>query len=120
MRAEVLAHKLEARGQANPEQAWNLTRWPNRLSESGPHRLFVACEGIWRGYFRLSSEALYSPDDPHRPFTLLFDTRSWTRIPPVQVKRFRGFTYRVPKLLPDGSAIPTSEKLTGSRSDQHS
>lgn len=116
MRAEVLAHKLEARAEANPEQAWNLARWPSRLSEPGPHRLFVASRGIWQGYFRLSSEALYCPDDPRTPFTLLFDTRSWTRIPPVPVKRFRGFTYQVPELRTNGTVIPS--RVTSPRSGQ--
>lgn len=96
MRAEVLAHKLEAREEQNPEQAWNLSRWPTRLSAEGEHRLFVAAEGAWRGYFTLSPEALYSPNDVSAVYTLLFDTRSWTPIRPVSVKHFRGFTYKVP------------------------
>jgi hypothetical protein len=98
MRPDVLEHKLEARHEQNPEEAWNLARWPNRLSEPGDHRLFVAAGGAWRGYFTLSPDALYNPDDPRAPFTLLFDTRTWTPIPSVPVKQFRGFTYKVPPL----------------------
>lgn len=98
MAAEVLSHKLEGQADANPEQTWNLTRWPSRLSEPGPHRLFVASAGAWRGYFALASEALFNPGDPSAPFTLLFDARSWHSIPPVPVPRFRGFTYTVPVL----------------------
>ena len=103
MSAEVLEHKLEARCAGNPEQAWNLSRWPTRLSSEGEHRLFVAVSGAWRGYFTLSPEALYSPNDPSVPYTLLFDTRSWTPMLPAPVKRFRGFTYNVPTPIPDGA-----------------
>jgi hypothetical protein len=63
MRAEVLEDKLKARSAVNPEQAWNLSRWPTRLSAEGQHRLFVAARGAWRGYFTLSPDALYSPND---------------------------------------------------------
>lgn len=103
MRAEVLEHKLEARAERNPEQAWNLSRWPAQLSAEGEHRLFVAVKGAWRGYFILSPEALYSPNDTSA-FTLLFDTRSWTPIEPVPVKCFRGFTYKVPRPIPEDTA----------------
>ncbi len=96
MQAEVLEHKLQAQNEVNREQAWNLSRWPSRLSEEKEHRLFVAVNGVWRGYFRLSRDALYHPDDMRTPFTLLFDTRTWALIDPVHVKRFRGFTYNVP------------------------
>src|SRR5262249_54606204 len=30
-------------------------------------------------------------------YTLLFDTRTWTEIEPLPVRRFRGFSYDVPK-----------------------
>jgi hypothetical protein len=97
MSGPVLEHKLEAASEKNPEQTWNMGRWPNGLSEKGPHRLFVASEGIWRGYyFKLSGEALYNPEDERAPYALLFDTRTWTEVPPTDVKRFRGFTYNVP------------------------
>lgn len=104
MAAEVLAHKLEARHQRNREQVWNLSRWPKRLSGEGEHRLFVASQGAWRGYFSLSPEALYNPNDASAAYALLFDTRSWTRIAPVPVKHFRGFTYKVPRPASDGSS----------------
>jgi len=98
MRAEVLDHKLQARQEDNPEQAWNLSRWPKGFTEEGKHHLFVASNGAWRGYFALSGEALFSPNDPSAPYTLLFDTRTWTPIQAVPAKRFRGFTYNVPSL----------------------
>lgn len=100
MRAEVLEHKLQARNEANPEQAWNLARWPSQLSEEGDHRLFVAVKGSWKGFFILSRDALYHPDDMRTPYSLLFDTRTWTPIQPVPVKHFRGFTYKVPPDVP--------------------
>jgi hypothetical protein len=101
MRPDVLAHKLEARDERNPEEAWNLHRWPGALSTPGEHRLFVACNGTWRGFFKLAGDALYNPDDRRTPYTILFDTRTWTPIPPVPVKHFRGFTYDVPRIASD-------------------
>ena len=44
------------------------------------------------------ADLLYSPNDDRAPFALLFDTRTWTTIEPVVVKRFRGFTYNVPNV----------------------
>ncbi len=97
MSPAVLDHKLEAQTEPNPEQAWNLSRWPKTgFPEGEKHKLFVACDGVWCGYFVLSGEALYNPEDERTPYTLLFDTRTWTEIDPVPVKRFRGFTYDVP------------------------
>lgn len=98
MSAGVLEDKLEAAEGRHPEQAWNLARWPSGMAEGGEHRLFVASEGLWRGYFKLANDALYNPEDARTPYTILFDARSWTAIPPVPVKRFRGFTYKVPDL----------------------
>jgi hypothetical protein len=108
MTGEVLEHKLEARQEPNPEQAWNLARWPDGLALPGEHRLYVASAGRWRGYFVLAQDGLYNPEDPRTPFTLLFDTRTWTPIPPLPATRFRGFTYGVPKpLSPSNTATPS-------------
>jgi hypothetical protein len=96
MSKAVLAHKLAARHESNPEQVWNLARWPSALSTPGVHRLFIACDGTWRGYFTLASDAIFNPRDPRAPYGILFDTRSWTTIPPVPAHAFRGFTYDVP------------------------
>jgi hypothetical protein len=101
MSPDVLEDKLEARDGQKPEQAWNLARWPTGMTaEAGSNRLFIASGSFWRGYFKLSSEALYNPEDERTPYTLLFDTRTWTPIPKVPVKRFRGFTYKVPAVAP--------------------
>jgi len=96
MSTEILSDKLQARQEDNTEQAWNLSRWPKGFTQEGDHRLFVASKGAWRGCFTLSREALFSPNDLSAPYTLLFDTRTWTPIRAVPVKRFRGFTYNVP------------------------
>ncbi len=95
MARSTLLHKLQARTEKNPEQAWNLSKWPKGMSDEEANRLFVACEGFWQGYFQLSTEALYT-HGVTAPYTLLFDTRTWTRIAKVPVKRFRGFTYKIP------------------------
>jgi hypothetical protein len=114
MSAAVLQHKLEARSERNPEQAWNLARWPAALSQPGEHRLFVAGAGRWRGYFLLSSDALYNPSDTRTPFTLLFDTRTWTPIAQLPARRFRGFTYDVPPLSSPLHTPPTKRARTPS------
>lgn len=105
MSAEVLEHKLQARQEDNTEQAWNLSRWPTGFTAEGEHRLFVAVNGAWQGHFTLSREALFNPNDDSAPFTLLFDTCSWTPIRPVSAKRFRGFTYNVPRVISAGTAL---------------
>jgi hypothetical protein len=96
MSGAVFSHKLQARRERNPEEAWNLSKWPNGLSDPGQHRMFVAVDGFWRGYFVLSKDGLFNPKDPKTPYTLLFDTRTWTPIDRIPVQRFRGFTYNVP------------------------
>jgi len=106
MSPAVLAHKLQARHDRNPEQAWNLARWPKALSNPGPHWLFVASARLWRGYFLLASDVLFNPRDASAPYALLFDTRTWTAIPPLPAKFFRGFTYAVPDLSPAPPTVP--------------
>lgn len=104
MAASVLEHKLEdGEREGRTETTWNCRRFPKRLSEEGPpHRLFVASGGVWRGYFRLLPDALFNPDDDQAPYALIFDAASWVEIPPVPVRRFRGFIYDVP-------AVPAPE-----------
>jgi hypothetical protein len=114
MRPEVLAHKLAARHGPRPIEAWNMGRWPTRLSQPEQHRLFVASNGAWRGYFTLCDDALYTAEDPRAPFTLLFDARTWTPIDPLPVEHFRGFTYRVPGVSTD--AATSSPALPSRRS----
>jgi len=106
MPADVLAEKLGADGARKPEQAWKLDRWPEGLSEKGEHRLFVASGDYWKGYFKISGDALFDPEDETAPFALLFDARTWTPIAPAPVKRFRGFTYKVPADAPPPARPP--------------
>ena len=87
----VLAHKLEARAERTTLANWNTKSVPRGLGQPAEEdRLFVASRGAWRGYFVLSKEALYTPEDAAAPITLLFDTTTWTPIDPVPVSRFRG------------------------------
>jgi len=94
----TLEAKLESRHSRRPEEAWNLAKWPRGFSEDPTvtNRLFVVCDGYWVGYFHISRDMLYMPEDRKTPYVLLFDTRTWTSIPPLKAKRFRGFTYAVP------------------------
>jgi hypothetical protein len=107
MSRTTLREKLKLRDERNPEAAWNLRRWPQGFGE-GQNRLFVASDGMWCGYFKLAADALYNPDDEAVPYTILFDTHTWTLIPHTPVKRFRGFTYGVPR-LPEEGASATDE-----------
>ena len=87
----VLAHKLEVRTERNTLASWNTKSVPGGLGQSWElDRLFVASRGAWRVYFVLSKEALWTPEDAAAPFTLLFDTTTWTPIEPLPVSRFRG------------------------------
>jgi hypothetical protein len=98
MNRETLQEKLGLRRETNPEGAWNLRRWPSGFVEGEENHLFVASEGAWRGYFKVT-DALWNREDRDVPYTLLFDSRTWTPIPPVPAVRFRGFTYKVPALI---------------------
>ena len=99
MDAGTLESKLESRYTKKPEEAWNLAKWPRGFSHDATvtNRLFVACDGYWVGYFHISPDMLYMPEDTKTPYVLLFDTRTWAPIPRLKAKRFRGFTYAVPR-----------------------
>ena len=118
MSHDTLEDKLALRRESNPEGAWNLSRWPSGFVEGEENRLFVASEGAWHGYFKIT-DALWNRDDPDAAYTLLFDTRTWTTFPPVAATRFRGFTYAVPPTGPDrsgqpGQPLPPERPLTTS------
>lgn len=107
MSPEVLEDKLEhAEDGKNPEATWNTRRLPTKLEPGWNNRLFVACAGVWRGYFPLSGDVLWNPDDEKAPYALIFDTRRWTRIPPSPAPRFRGWNYSVPRLEESPSSSP--------------
>ena len=114
----VLEHKLEARAERNTLANWNTKSVPRGLGKScDEDRLFVASRGAWRGYFVLSKEALYTPEDAAAPITLLFDTTTWTPINPMPVRRFRGI--RVLKHAPTQPPKDTSWNDTDRSSREH-
>jgi hypothetical protein len=91
MSESVLAHKLEARDEKNTTVTWNVARLPRGLGrEATIDRLFVASAGRWRGYFVLSKEALWSPEDEAAPYALIVDTTTWTDVAPEPAPWFRG------------------------------
>jgi hypothetical protein len=64
MRGEILDDKM-ADGRAGRRLAtWNTRGVPTRLTPGWTNRLFVACDGWWRGYFPLAGDLLWNPKDP--------------------------------------------------------
>jgi hypothetical protein len=96
----VLAHKRDSDSPAS--QAWNLKALPDEFSRSPePHRLFVAVNRQWRGYFLLQPWVHHNPGDPAAPWTLVFEANTWTPIPPQPApppNRHLGYTLDVPRL----------------------
>ena len=96
----VLAHKRDASEHAT--QAWNMKALPDELSHSPePHRLFVAVDGHWRGFFVLQPWVQHNPSDQTHPWTLVFDANSWTAVHPEPAPprdRKRGYTLNVPEI----------------------
>ena len=95
----VLEHKLERRdARGDPEEIWNCVRLPKGLDvDPDGNYLFVASARRWAGFFKLSPEVTYAPEDPRCPFGLLLRVKTWTTID-LEVPRspFRGWTYDVP------------------------
>jgi hypothetical protein len=99
MSRAVLDHKRDTEFAT---QVWNLRDLPEGfVGAAGPHRLFVAVDGHWRGYFPLLPGVMQNDADPGAPFTLAFDPRtwcgrqSWRNEPPTQ-ERDKAFTVSVP------------------------
>jgi len=114
----VLAHKLEARDERNTSVTWNVARIPRGLGQPGTiDRLFVASAGRWRGYFILSKEALWSPEDEAAPYALIVDTTTWTEVAPTKAPSFRGVR-ALSSLVGAPSPSPTSLKeMKGKETD---
>jgi len=65
----VLAHKFSTEHEV---LAWNMKELPDQLGQPPePHRLFIAVEGSWRGFFVLEPWVSHNPADSMRPWTLL-------------------------------------------------
>lgn len=110
MDPEVLEDKLEhAHDGKNPEATWNTKRLPRGLTPGWTNRLYVASMGMWRGYFPLSGEVLWNPEDEGAPYALIIDTRGWTPEEPVPAPSFRSWRY-LPK---PPSATRSARKTQG-------
>jgi hypothetical protein len=111
MSESVLAHKLEARDEKNTTVTWNVARLPHGLGRPGTvDRLFVASAARWRGYFILSKEALWSPEDRAAPYALIVDTTTWTEIAPTKAPSFRGIRALSSLVgMPSGLSEPLKE-----------
>ena len=109
----VLAHKLERRDRpGRVEEVWNVRHCPKGMGESAGDRLVVACDGRWRGCFRLVPEVLFNPRDPACPYALIFDAKSWTPLADaIPCKPFRGWTYAVPTTLPSTMTASTTSMV---------
>jgi hypothetical protein len=92
MNPGVLEHKLEE-GEEGRESVWNTRKLPKLLVPGWKNRLFVACGGRWRGWFPLSGELLWSPDDEQAPYGLVFDSAAWRPVPRRPAPKFRGWRY---------------------------
>ena len=94
MSPEVFEEKLEQAEDPRHEVAtWNTRRFPTRLTPGWTNRLFVASAGAWQGYFELSGDVLWNPEDEGAPYALIFNPHRWTPIAPVPVSHFRGWRY---------------------------
>ena len=91
---EVFEEKLEEGEDRRRDMAtWNTRRLPTRLTPGWTNRLYVASAGVWQGYFELSGDVLWNPEDDSAPYALIFNPRHWTPIAPEPVARFRGWRY---------------------------
>jgi len=99
MSSGVLDHKR----QGQQTQTWPVGILPDAYGDSaGPHRLFVAVNGRWRGFFVLES-ILCCLEDIKRPYTLAFNPGSWKSVEPAPAPsrdRKLGYTTATPAVAP--------------------
>ena len=95
MRREVLEDKLEeGRVRRRAVATWNTRRLPKRLTPGWTNRLYVACQGSWRGSFAFSGDVYWNPQDEAAPYALIFDPRTWKPIATaIPCSGFRGWCY---------------------------
>ncbi len=115
MGPEVLEDKLDdVKERDRREAIWNTKNLPKRLTPGWTNRLFVACRARWVGWFPLSGDVLWNPEDEGAPYGLVFQAAKWTRITPLPAPRFRGWRYL--EVAPDAAAsAPTRPGSTPSR-----
>ena len=110
MSAGVLEYKLEEASERRRRVAtWNTRRLPKRLTPGWTNRLFVACGGFWRGYFALSGDVCWNPEDEAAPYALIFDPGQWTTIAPVPAPRSRGWRYLDSPPGADGASLTSAD-----------
>jgi hypothetical protein len=108
---EKLGYAHDGKGS---EGTWNTRRLPKNLEAGWNNRFFVACAGVWRGWFPLSGEVLWCPEDETAPYTLIFDACRWARMVPIAASRFRGWRYV------DGAALLAAAAAPGRTSSSSS
>ena len=118
MRWEVLQDKLdEGRVHQRGVATWNTRRLPTRLTPGWTNRLYVACQGVWRGSFPLSGDVYWNPRDAAAPCALIFDPRRWDPTAAGSCPSFRGWRYLdTPPGRPPPAATPAlDESLAAGR-----
>lgn len=109
MSRAVLDHERDTE---SATQVWNLHDLPEGfVGTTEPHRLFVAVDGHWRGFFHLLPGVMQNDEDTAAPFTLAFDPRTWTPVLPERAptqERDKAFTVSVPTV--EGCENDSKEK----------
>jgi hypothetical protein len=105
MSGTILGEKLEeAEERGHQIGTWNTRRLPTRLTPGWTNRLFVASGGMWIGYFPLSGDVMWNPEDEQAPYAIIFDPRRWKEIEPQAAPRFRGWRYLDPPICEETEA----------------
>ena len=98
-------------GARRPESPRQGRRGHTRVRSPTGHDLVVV-DGVWRGYFPLSGDVLWNPDDVAAPYALIFDTARWA--PTLFDPSRTSFPAAAPEASSTASPSPSSA-LTRSR-----